>query len=228
MGFGGYCLGQNQADNRPLAKYNATDNGSVVAFISKNDLTRIAIDGDRIKALRPSSGNFTLEIDPKNGNGFIMPGVGGINQTITIMMTTEKGKNVRLLFTPMDIPLEQVIIKIDDVLNDNQNKNIKLFGNAQYAGAIAQIFKSIFNNEIPEGFKVKDLGLISPQKGIFTIDKAWENEFVRMELLSYENVLDSEQAVEKEMNLTGALAYWIENSTAKPKSTTYAILMVKK
>ena len=80
------------------------DNESVSAKISSLDVTRILIQGDRIKSFKGITGAYTRENDKNNGEVYIQPTALYQTTPFTVLVETEQGRHFTLLLTPIGVP----------------------------------------------------------------------------------------------------------------------------
>lgn len=91
--------------------FSLPDNGTLKAAISATELTRIAVDQDRIQVVRGENGSYTLQNDTTQGAVFIQPVEDKKGQSFSIFITTEQGRNYLLLLTPQEKRANMLIIK---------------------------------------------------------------------------------------------------------------------
>lgn len=90
----------------------AEDNAEIAAVISAREVSRLALDGDRIASLSSVPQGFSVEHDAETGDLYIVPIPGvAITGLINMFITTEAGRSYQLLLEPRDIPSEQIIIR---------------------------------------------------------------------------------------------------------------------
>jgi type-F conjugative transfer system secretin TraK len=125
----------------------------VYADISKNELTRIHVDSDRIKSIKSIksiSNNFDLEKDEENGQIFIVPR-SERQGPITIFLMTESGKTISLHLTPKNIPsqtLQLLSNKVDESNSSPQN-------NISYENQLFEIIKAMHSRHLIPGYQIQ-------------------------------------------------------------------------
>lgn len=83
----------------------------IMAHVSKREITRIALRGDRISGVVGKQLGFRIEHDTTSGDMFLVPNDGADLVTpINLFISSEAGNTYQLLLTPLDIPAEQIVI----------------------------------------------------------------------------------------------------------------------
>lgn len=128
--------------------------------ISSKEVNRIAFEGDRIKSIFKSDGDFTYDNDEQNGEVFIRSERDGSRKPLSFFVTTEQGGTYQLLLTPADIPSTSVILR---PINLNVAEARAWEGEAPYQATLAQLLKAVALGQPPKGyvqdFKTETLSL---------------------------------------------------------------------
>jgi type-F conjugative transfer system secretin TraK len=90
---------------------SVTENGEVSANVASQDLTRIAIDGDRIVRVRGLEGVYELKEDAVQGALFIRPTADYQKKSFTLFIATEKNHNYVLHLTPKEQWGDTILLK---------------------------------------------------------------------------------------------------------------------
>ena len=105
-----------------LQVIEATDHAELTAEVSSSEVSRIALEGDRIARVVQSGGVYTLEHDPVRGDLYLYPGAAGAaaglgapslraQAPLTLYLGTEKGLTYRLTLTPVARDSAQILIR---------------------------------------------------------------------------------------------------------------------
>lgn len=90
----------------------AESDAEIVAVISAREVSRIALEGDRIASLAAVPQGFSIDHDADTGDLYIVPNPGfKITGLVNMFITSEAGRSYQLLLEPRDIPSEQIIIR---------------------------------------------------------------------------------------------------------------------
>lgn len=112
---------------RALQILEAVDHAELIAEVSSTEVSRIALDGDRLARIIQSPGGFTVEHDPVRGDLYLYPnpglGVDGVApfgapelraqapHGVTLYLGTERGFTYRLSLTVAERDSAQILIR---------------------------------------------------------------------------------------------------------------------
>lgn len=116
---------------RALQILEAVDHAELTAEVSSTEVSRVALDGDRVARVIQSPGGFTVEHDPVRGDLYLYPnpglGVDGVLSSIapalrapglrapahgvTLYLGTERGFTYRLSLTVAERDSAQILIR---------------------------------------------------------------------------------------------------------------------
>lgn len=133
---------------------NVVDNETTIAKISATDVTRIFIQGDRIKSIKGIKGAYTRENDEKNGEIYIQPSATYQERAFTILVSTEQGRNFTLLLNPTYSPSETLMLVPKGV---SKERAARFEQSSPYELTIYYLIKAMKNNVIPEGYTIKTI-----------------------------------------------------------------------
>jgi type-F conjugative transfer system secretin TraK len=94
-----------------LQEKSVTENGEVAALVATQDLTRIAVEGDRILHVRGLDGAYELKRDAAQGAFFIRPTPDYQTKSFTLFIATEKNHNYVLHLTPKEQWGDTIVLK---------------------------------------------------------------------------------------------------------------------
>lgn len=130
----------------------------VEAVISRQGLTRITVQRDRIVNVFGVSNECVLEADEDQGQVFIRPTGPGAFKPIYLTLTTEKGHTQDLRLIPKDQPPEALI------LQENEDLKAELLKEKRQQilltrDEIENLFQACQEERIPLGYKIVPLEL---------------------------------------------------------------------
>ena len=88
----------------------AHDGQSVLAQLSRKEVTRIAFETGRVRKVTGSVGEFLLEKDDERGQIFVRPTDPNSTKPINLFLTSDRG-TVALLLQPVDTPSDSIVIR---------------------------------------------------------------------------------------------------------------------
>jgi len=88
----------------------AQDGQSVLAKLSRKEVTRIAFETGRVRKVTGSVGEFLLEKDDERGQIFVRPTDPNSTKPINLFLTSDRG-TVALLLQPVDTPSDSIVIR---------------------------------------------------------------------------------------------------------------------
>ena len=87
---------------------DVSGNDELLLEISQTELTRIAVENDKISSLQFANNILDVTIDRKLGEAYIKPRT---ENSVNLFVTTKKGFVYKLLLNPVNIPSAQIILK---------------------------------------------------------------------------------------------------------------------
>lgn len=94
--------------------------GQVNATISKDEMNRISVEGDRITQLFGIEDKFETELDEVNGQVFIKPLTLG-KEPLSLTIVTEEGATQDLILTPKKGPSEVILLQNNNFIKDQDS-----------------------------------------------------------------------------------------------------------
>jgi conjugal transfer pilus assembly protein TraK len=191
------------------------------AEISRQDINRIKLVGDRIRSAKFNSGELEISQDNNLGEMYLRPTKVAENKPLNLFIITEQNFTYKLLLYPKSIPSEQIIIKNDSVVANADSEVSKIAKNS-YQQQIITLIKAMRTKTKLESYQISsskkyiDLGdlelkRISTYKGQNFIGESFilvndSNKIITLE--------------EKMFFKNGVRAIKIENPTLLPKEIT--------
>jgi len=149
-----FCLGCVASQCFALQIKSVVDNETRSAKISSVDVTRIFVQGDRIKSVKGLKGAYTRENDEKNGEIYIQPSPLYRDRAFTILIDTEQGRHFTLLLNPTASPSETLMLVPKGVGRERAGK----FEQASpYELTINHLVRAMKNGVMPEGYAVREV-----------------------------------------------------------------------
>ena len=130
------------------------DNETVSAKISSLDITRIIVQGDRIKSLKGVKGAYTRENDESNGEVYLQPAATYQNSAFTVLVETEKGRHFSLILTPIAVPGGTLMLVPKGVGREEAGRFEK---SSDYQTMLSQLVRAMATDKVPEGYVVKEI-----------------------------------------------------------------------
>ena len=151
------------------------DGDEFTAEISKSDINRIKVAGDRIRSVQNNEGELNISRDDKLGEIYIRATSFVENKPLNLFIVTEQNFTYKALLYPKSIPSEQIIIKNEGVVASTDAEVAKITKNS-YETQIIALFKAMRLKKKIDGYVVKpdsryidlgDLGMrrVSTYKG---------------------------------------------------------------
>lgn len=203
-----------------------TDNGTTIATISSNDLTKIMIKGDRIYKIYGNKGVYTLEKNPDLGVIYIRPTSNYSHAAFTILIDTELKQHYTLLLNPMSVPSDTLLLVPTGVI---ANAAAHVEQSSPYEISLINIIDSISNGNTPEGFANHLAFKRNFIIGDVTISakKNYQGNHVRAEIWQLSNNSNKNITLsERDFYKPGTLAISFINTNINPHGETTMIRIV--
>lgn len=136
----------------------ATGDATLSAVISRTEPTLIRIEGQPIRRVFGSRGEFTVDADETNGDAYIRPTTD--QKTISVFVSDHSGNTIKLLLAIENAPSETIIIK-----------GVKAKGKAASSG-------QLFGKETPRVQAIKRMVVALESSDSLGLDAQVKNEIV--------------------------------------------------
>lgn len=197
------------------------DGDEFEAQISKTDINRIKIVGDRIRNIKANPGELEVSREDGLGELYVRPTINASNKPLNLFIITEQNFTYKVLLYPKAIPSEQIVIKNESVVATPDVDVAKVSKNS-YEKQVIALIKGMREKKKLEGYQIKydrkyidlgDLGMrrISTYKGQNFIGEIFVLKNSTSRLLNLE---------EKLFFKNGVRAVKIENPDLLPDETT--------
>jgi conjugal transfer pilus assembly protein TraK len=204
------------------------DNETVSAKISSQDVTRIFVQGDRIKSLKGVHGAYTRENDENNGEVYLQPTAAYQGLAFTILIETEQGRHFTLLLMPVAVPGGTLMLVPKGV---GRQQAAHFERASDYQLTLSHLVRSMMTDKVPAGYSINEVN----SKKIYAIGKLatlrlktiyqglnFQGQIYELEnKQSYPITLD-----EREFFKIGALAISLESPTVAPHAKIKVLRVV--
>ncbi len=129
------------------------DSDEQSAEISKQDINRIKLSGDRIKSTKFDLAELKVSQDDSLGEIYIQLLRPQQTKPINIFITSEQSFTYKLILYPKAIPAEQIIIKNDSVVSNSDSEISKTTKNS-YQQQIIALLKAMRNKTKLESYQI--------------------------------------------------------------------------
>lgn len=133
---------------------SVVDNETVSSKISSMDVTRVFVQGDRIKSVKGVKGAYTRENDEKNGEIYLQPTNLFQHRSFTVLVDTEQGRHFTLLLHPISAPSETLMLVPKGV---GRLRAARFEQASSYELTINHLIRHMKNATMPEGYAVHEV-----------------------------------------------------------------------
>lgn len=220
------CLASVASTVLALQIKSVVDNETTNAKISSVDVTRIFVQGDRIKSVKGLKGAYTRENDEKNGEIYIQPLYQ--DRAFTLLIDTEQGRHFTLLLNPTSSPSETLMLVPKGVGHERASRFEQA---ASYELTINHLVRAMKNGVMPEGYVVQEVnGKTTYQfdhRFQLKLKTVYEGLNLRGEVFTLTNKLKTPlQLDEREFYKKGTRAISLDTIVVAPKATLHLYRVV--
>lgn len=140
----------NAAQNRQME-----DGDEQSADISKQDINRIKLVGDRIRSTKFNAGELEISQDDNLGEIYLRPTKFAENKPLNLFIITEQNFTYKLLLYPKSVPSEQIIIRNDAVVANSDIEVSKIAKNS-YQQQIISLIKAMRSKSKLESYQISN------------------------------------------------------------------------
>lgn len=205
-----------------LQNIDCSDGNSHLIKISQKEMTRISIDGDRIKAINHKDGELDVAPQKDVGEAIISP--LEISKPINAFIRSAGGQTCAVIFQVEDIPLETVIIKMGRKPSDDPRRtNTKIDRTGPLETAVKKLVTSMAREETPVDFEVTkknvEIGLWAESR--FVLTSVYSSRSLIGERYRLTNISKAVMRLaEQELYKPGVVSVSIENQVLNPGEST--------
>ncbi len=202
-----------------LQVVDAHDGETVLAKISRKEVTRIAFEHGRVQKVTGNAGEFVLEKDDEKGQVFIRPADPQSAKPINIFLTS-KHSTVVLLVQPVDTPSDTIVIREPQARAQVRSL---LESSGRHVRTCKNLLLALAGDALPEDMEAKEPGReVALWPGArLTLQRMLLGASVVGEKYQLTNIGTTDLAVQ-EPNLfkPGVMAVSVEHTSLQPGSAT--------
>ena len=145
------------------------DGDEFSAEISRTDLNRIKVVGDRIRDVKINNMELDVSLDEKVGEVYIRAAHSAENKPINIFIITQQNFTYKGILYPKSIPAEQIIVR-NDMVHVGGDMEVTKIGKNSYEQQIISLMKAMREKKHLESYQIKyekkyvDLGDLSMRR----------------------------------------------------------------
>jgi len=145
------------------------DGDEFSAEISRTDLNRIKVVGDRIRDVKINNMELDVSLDEKVGEVYIRAAHSAENKPINIFIITQQNFTYKGILYPKSIPAEQIIVR-NDMVPVGGDMEVTKVGKNSYEQQIISLMKAMREKKRLESYQIKyekkyvDLGDLSMRR----------------------------------------------------------------
>jgi type-F conjugative transfer system secretin TraK len=199
------------------------DQDKIEVILSENDVNRIALVNDRIKAIYGSQDKVHIVTDEENGQVFITPKVkNGLKFSMSLV--TESNATIDLKVTPVKTSSETLLLKLDKRTEEERGKEARL-----KEKSIKELIKSAFSGRSIKGYRTLEIKDKSPDKNNKSLiqQREYLGSKFKAALFEYKNLKQSKEVLSEQMfKITArSIAVAIAKKTLKPGEKTKIVVI---
>ena len=202
-----------------LQVVDAHDGETVLAKISRKEVTRIAFEHGRVQKVTGNAGEFVLEKDDEKGQVFIRPADPQSAKPINVFLTS-KHSTVALLLQPVDTPSDTIVIREPQARAQVRSL---LESSGRHVRTCKNLLLALAGDALPEDMEAKEPGReVALWPGArLTLQRMLLGASVVGEKYQLTNIGTTDLAVQ-EPNLfkPGVMAVSVEHTSLQPGSAT--------
>ena len=220
-----------------LQVLQASDHAELAAEISATQVSRIALDGDRIARVIQSPGGFTVEHDPVRGDLYLypespavfgpspggLPAQAGAPAPVTLYVGTERGFTYRLTLSPASRGSAQILIRNAAIAAGSRGGTSAVW--ADHRGELVSLILAVARREPVPGHVTVPAGeaIGTPEQS--SVVQLWRGPRFSARVLNVpvEGIQDAQQLA----RLSGAniVAAWLSAPGRGPDGERVAVLV---
>ena len=199
------------------------DQDKIEVVLSENDVNRIALINDRIKAIYGSQDKVHIVTDEENGQVFLTPKVKD-GSKFSMSLVTENNATIDLKVTPVKTSSETLLLKLDKRTEEERSKENRL-----KEREIRSLIKSTFSGKSIKGYRTLESKDKSPDKNNKSLiqQREYLGSKFKAALFEYKNLKQSKEVLSEQMfKLTArSIAVAIVKKTLKPGEKTKIVVI---
>ncbi|WKZ13693.1 MAG: type-F conjugative transfer system secretin TraK [Gammaproteobacteria bacterium] len=202
-----------------LQVVDARDGETVLAKVSRKEVTRISIERGRIRKVTGNAGEFVLEKDDEKGQIFIRPTAPDSTKPINLFVSTERS-TIGLLLQPVDIPSDAIVIR---EARDATAEPSRIERSGRHVRTMKNLLLAMAEDALPDDMEVREPGrdLALWPGARLTLQRQWLGSSVVGEKYLLTNAgAAALELVERDLFKRGVMALSIEQASLRPGEST--------
>ena len=202
-----------------LQVVDAHDRKTVLAKISRKEVTRIAFEHRRVQKVTGNAGEFVLEKDDDKGHVFIRPVDPQSTKPINVFLTSTHS-TVALLLQPMDTPSDTIVIREPQARSQVRSP---LESSGRHVRTCKNLLLALAGDTLPEDMEAKEPGReVALWRGArLTLQRMLLGASVVGEKYQLTNIGPTDLAVaESDLFKSGVMAVSVEHTRLHPGDAT--------
>jgi conjugal transfer pilus assembly protein TraK len=211
------------ADPAPaLQVIDARDGETVLAKVSRKDLTRVSVERGRIRRVTASGGDLLIERDEERGEIFLRPAQPDAHRPIQLFVGTDRG-TLGLLLQPVDVPGDTLLLRLPPAPGAARPER-----SARHVRALKDLLLVMAQDAAPEDMEVLDSGArMSLWSGTqLSLQRVWLGQGLAGERFVLTNIgTEPILLAERQFLRPGVMAVSIEQPKLPPGQSTALFLI---
>jgi conjugal transfer pilus assembly protein TraK len=207
-----------------LQVLDARDGETVLAKVSRKELTRIAIERGRIRKVTGNAGEFVLEKDDEKGQVFLRPISPDSTKPINLFVTSERS-TIALLLQPVDIPSDAIVIR---EARDVAAERSRIERSGRHVRTMKNLLLAMAEDALPDDMELREPGreLALWPGARLTLQRQWLGAGVVGEKYLLINAGASTlELAERDLFKRGVMALSIEQASLRPGESTQLFVL---
>ena len=204
---------------RALQVLDARDGETVLAKVSRKELTRITIERGRIRRVTGNAGEFVLEKDDDQGQIFIRPVSPESTKPLNVFVTSERS-TIGLLLQPVDMPSDTIVIR---EARESPVGPARVERSGRHVRTMKNLLLAMAEDALPDDMEVREPGreLTLWPGARLTLQRQWLGAGVVGEKYQLLNTGPTAMAIdERRFFKSGVMAVSVEHASLRPGEAT--------
>lgn len=208
-----------------LQMVDVGDQRSHVVKISQREMSRIAVENEKITKMDFIDGELDVKQDKENGYYLVLPNVA---KPINVFVTTSSNKTHALILQPTDMPLETVILqeRKSNPKFKQGTQNLEKAGSLE--NAVREFIVAMARGEVPFQYEIRELNneITLWEEARFVITKRYTGPSYIGETYLLTNTSKKPMRIaEQELYREGVQAISVEQQILNPGETTNVFIV---
>lgn len=208
-----------------LQMVDVGDQRSHVVKISQREMSRIAVENEKITKMDFIDGELDVKQDKDNGYYLVLPNVA---KPINVFVTTSSNKTHALILQPTDMPLETVILQEQKTNPKFKQGTQNLEKAGSLENAIREFIVAMARGEVPFQYEIRELNneITLWEEARFVITKRYTGpSYIGETYLLINTSKKPMRIAEQELYREGVQAISIEQQILNPGETTNVFIV---